>query len=126
MLLAQGMRRNSLVVLGFAALAMAAGCDERPNPLVGSVGAPPGGTSAFSVSPATLSLSPGQTAQLTLNSTRAIGPYNWSTNQPGVASVSETGFVTAIGTGSATITVTAAGDATVSARTSVTVSPGTP
>ncbi len=126
MLLQRIMRRNSLMVLGFAALAMAGGCDERANPLVGSVGTPAGGSSTFSVSPATLSLTRGQTAQLTLNSTRAIGPYTWTTNQSGVATVSETGLVTAIGTGGATITVTAAGDATVSARTTVTVQPGTP
>lgn len=120
------MRRNSLVALGFAALAMAGACDERANPLVGSVGTPAGGSSTFSVSPPTLSLTPGQTAQLTLNSTRAIGPYTWTTNQAGVATVSETGLVSAIGTGSATITVTAAGDGTVSARSTVTVQPATP
>lgn len=119
------MRRN-LVVVGFAALAMAGACDERANPLVGSVGTPAGGSSTFSVSPATLSLTPGQTAQLTLNSTRAIGPYTWTTNLAGVATVSETGLVSAIGTGSATITVTAAGDGTVSARSTVTVQPATP
>lgn len=120
------MRRNFLMILGLAALAGAGACDERVNPLVGSVGTPAGGSSTFSVSPPTLSLTPGQTAQLTLNTTRAIGPYTWSTNQAGVATVSETGLVTAIGTGSATITVTAAGDATVSARSNVTVQPGTP
>ncbi|MBA3889456.1 MAG: Ig-like domain-containing protein [Gemmatimonadaceae bacterium] len=120
------MRRTSLVVLGFAALAMAGACDERANPLVGTVGDPSGGSSTFNVTPPTLSLTPGQTAQLTLNTTRAIGPYTWSTNQAGVASVSQTGLVTAIGTGSATVTVTAAGDATVSARSVITVQPGTP
>jgi uncharacterized protein YjdB len=120
------MRRNSLVALGFAALAMAGGCDERANPLVGGIGNPSGGSSTFNVSPSTVSLSAGETAQLTLNSTRAIGPYTWTTSQVGVATVSETGLVTAIGTGSATISVTAAGDGTVSARSTVTVQPGTP
>lgn len=114
------------MVLGFAAVAMAGACDERVNPLVGGVGSTSGGTSTFNVTPATLSLSPGETAQLTLNTTRAIGPYTWSTSQAGVATVSETGRVTAIGTGSATVTVTAAGDPTVSARSTVTVQPGTP
>lgn len=120
------MRLNSIMVLGFAALAMAGACDERTNPLVGSIGSSSGGSSTFNVTPATLALSPGQTAQLTLNTTRAIGPYTWSTNQAGVATVSETGLVTAIGTGTATVTVIAAGDPTVSARSTVTVQPATP
>lgn len=120
------MRRISLLVLGLGALALAGACDERVNPLIGSVGATPGGSSTFNVSPSTLSLTPGQTAQLTLNTTRAIGPYTWSTNQAGVATVSETGLVTAIGTGSATVTVTAAGDPTVSARTTISVQPTAP
>ena len=111
------------MTLGIAALALAGACDERANPLVGGIGTPSGGTAAFNVTPATLSLTPGQTAQLTLNTTRAIGPYTWSSNQTGVATVSQTGLVTAIGTGGATVTVTAAGDATVSARSTVTVQP---
>lgn len=107
------------MVLGFAALAVAGACDVRQDPLVGTIGG--GGTANFSVSPATLSLAPGQTAQLTLTTSRAIGPYNWTSNQDGVATVSNTGLVSAIGTGTATITVTAAGDPTVSARSTVTV-----
>lgn len=120
------MRRKSLVVLGFAALALVGGCDERTNPLLGTVGDPAGGSSTFNVTPPTLSLTPGQTAQLTLNTSRAIGPYTWRTNQNGVATVSQTGLVTAVGTGTATVTVTAAGDATVSARSTITVGGGSP
>ena len=116
------MRPRILAVLGFATLAFAGGCDQRTDPLVGTVGTGGSGSSTFSVSPATLSLAPTQTAQLTLNSTRPIGPYTWTTNQSGVATVSANGLVTAVGVGNATITVTAAGDATVSARSTVAVS----
>lgn len=117
------MRPRHLFLLAFATAALSTGCDERINPLTGTVGEGPAGSSTFSLTPTTLTLAPGQTAQLTLNSARPIGPYTWSTNQAGVATVSQTGLVTAVGTGAATITVTAAADGTVSARTTVTVSP---
>lgn len=115
------MRPRALAVLGFAALALAGACDTRTDPLVGTVGTGGSGSSTFNVAPATLTLNPTQTGQLTLTSTRPIGPYTWTTNQPGVATVSANGLVTAVGVGNATITVTAAGDATVSARSTVTV-----
>lgn len=115
------MRKKLLVVLGIAALAAAGGCDERGDPLTAGLGAAGSGTAGFNVTPATLSLAPGQSAQLTLNSTRAIGPYNWTTNQEGVATVSENGLVNGIGPGTATITVTSSVDRTVSARATVTV-----
>lgn len=120
------MRPQRLLALGLAALAMAGACDERQDPLTGTIGGGGSGTSSFSVAPATLSLTPGQTAQLTLTTSRAIGPYTWTSNQDGVATVSNTGLVSAVGTGTATITVTAAGDPTVSARSTVSVGPASP
>lgn len=119
------MRLKSLVVLGVAVLAGASACDERLDPLSAGVGGGSNGTADFNITPATLSLSPGQSATLTLNTTRAIGPYTWTTNQPGVATVTNDGIVTAIGAGTANISVTAAGDRSVSARTAVTVSGST-
>lgn len=114
------MRHRPLALLAFAALALTAGCDERLDPLTG--GFPDGsGSGDFNVTPPTLSLTPGQSAQITLNSARSIGPYTWSTSQAGVATVTNTGLVNAVGTGTANITVRAAGDPNVSARTTVTV-----
>ena len=114
------MRHRPLAALGFVALALAAGCDERLDPITGTFGSG-AGTADFNVTPQTLSLTRGQSAQITLNSTRAIGPYTWSTSQEGVATVTNTGLVNAVGNGTANITVRAAGDPNVSARTTVTV-----
>lgn len=104
------------------AVVLATGCDTRQNPLIASLeGTPGSGSSTFNIAPRTLTLEAGQTAQLTLNSTRAIGPYNWATNLPGIATVDQSGLVTGIGPGVATITVTSSVDRTVSAAATVTV-----
>ena len=109
-----------------AAAMLTSACDTRVNPLVTSLDTGPGGTAGFSLSPATLRLTTGQSAQLTLASTRPLGPYNWVTSQPGVAAVSQSGLVSAIGPGVATITVTSTVDGTVSASASVSVQSPTP
>jgi uncharacterized protein YjdB len=70
---------------------------------------------SVAVSPATASLSVGQTALLTATSKDANGnpltgrAVTWSTDNGSVATVSGTGLVTAAGAGSATITATSEG-----------------
>src|SRR5438309_1769089 len=70
---------------------------------------------SVAVSPATASLSVGQTAQLTATPKDANGnpligrAVTWSTTNGSVATVSATGLVTAAGAGSATITATSEG-----------------
>src|SRR5438309_4671796 len=83
---------------------------------------------SVAVSPATASLSVGQTAQLTATPKDANGnpligrAVTWSTTNGSVATVSATGLVTAAGAGSATITATSEGK---SGTASVTVTPVT-
>ena len=70
---------------------------------------------SVTVSPATASLTVGQTAQLTATTKDANGnilsgrPVTWSTSNGSVATVSSSGLVTAAGAGSATITATSEG-----------------
>jgi len=70
---------------------------------------------SVSVSPATASLTVGQTAQLTATPQDANGnplpgrPVTWATSNSSVATVSTSGLVTAAGAGSATITATSEG-----------------
>ena len=118
------MRRPILLVAAAAALLGA--CDTRVNPLITSLDQSPGGSAGFSVSPNSLRLSTGQSAQLSVISSRALAPYNWSTSQPGVATVSPTGLVSAVGPGLATITVTSSVDGSVSAAAIVSVQAASP
>jgi trimeric autotransporter adhesin len=91
---------------------------------------------SVTVSPTSVSLTSGQTSQLTANATDQYGdaittdPVSWSSSNTGVAKVSTSGLVTAVATGSATITVTIGGKSATVAVTvaqvpvaSVTVSP---
>ena len=70
---------------------------------------------SVTVSPATASLTVGQTAQLTATTKDANGnilsgrPVTWSTSNASVATVSSSGLVTAAGAGSATITAMSEG-----------------
>lgn len=121
------MRTRPLLLTAVAALLMAVGCDTRSHPLISSIDGTGGtGTSTFNITPSSVTLNTGQSAQLTLNSSRAIGPYNWSSNQTGVATVTSEGLVTAVGTGVATVTVTSSVDRTASASASVTVRSSSP
>jgi uncharacterized protein YjdB len=85
---------------------------------------------SVTVSPATASLTVGQTAQLTATTKDANGnilsgrPVTWSTSNGSVATVSSSGLVTAAGAGSATITATSEGK-TGTAAVTVTVPTGT-
>lgn len=120
------MRSIRLLSVGLGLLALSGACDERSNPMMAGLAldAAGGGTATFNITPGSVTLNEGQTAALTLNSARPLGPYTWTTNAPGVATVSGDGVVTAIGPGVATITVTSSVDRTVSARTIVTVRSG--
>ena len=93
----------------------------------------PSGLDSIQVTPATQSLTVGQTTQLT-----AVGTYGnakrpstqnvttgvtWASSSPAVASVDASGLVTAIGPGTATVTASAAafnGDTNASAAVTVT------
>ena len=81
------------------------------------------------VSPATASLSTGQTVQLTATPKDASGNplsgrvVTWATSAPAVATVSASGLVTGVGAGTATITATSEGKSGSSAIT-VTVTTG--
>jgi uncharacterized protein YjdB len=78
----------------------------------------PTGLDSIQVSPATQSLSVGQTAQFTATGTygnsnhsstqNITGSVTWSSSTPSVAIVSASGLVTAVGAGSTTITASAA------------------
>lgn len=120
------MRPRSLLLAATAALLLAGGCDTRTDPITGVGGTTGGGTSTFNLTPSSLTLATGQSAQLTLNSSRALGPYNWSSNQTGIATVSSDGVVTAIGPGIATITVISSVDRTAAASATVTVQAASP
>lgn len=85
-------------------------CDTREDPVVASLGPPSSGTKTFSIIPTTLNLFVGQSALLKLKTSRFIGPFNWRSSQPRIASVDDFGIVTGVGPGIATISVTAAGD----------------
>lgn len=90
------------------------------------------------VAPPTVSLNPGQTAQLTAtaydaNNNVLVLSMTWSSNSAAVATVSASGLVTAVASGSATISATASGVTGTAIVTvalvpvaSVTVTPGAP
>ena len=81
---------------------------------------------SVAVSPATASLTVGQTVQLTATTKDANGnilsgrPVTWSTSNGSAATVNATGLVTATGAGSATITATSEGQ---SGTSGITVTP---
>lgn len=83
------------------------------------------GEAFVEVTPATLSLKPKQTSQLSGRVQRTDGSgtpnLTWKSSNENVATVSAQGLVTAIAVGSATITATANGDATRTASAAVTV-----
>lgn len=114
------MRVKHLLVAATAALALA-GCDSRTNPMITAIGGQTGGSAGLSVTPTTVTLTEGESTRLTVSATRALGPYNWSTNAPGVATVTSDGLVSAIAPGTALITVTSGVDPSAAARATITV-----
>ena len=81
-----------------------------------SVAPLPAGITAVALAPATATLFPGGTQQLTPTATQPAGApaanYSYGTSAPGVATVSASGVVTAVAPGTATLTVTATTAAT--------------
>ncbi|MDQ8163721.1 MAG: Ig-like domain-containing protein, partial [Gemmatimonadota bacterium] len=99
-----------------------------------TVTALPTGMTSLNVSPATLALAAGSTAQIVANAQQPSGAaaatITYGTTAPAVATVSSMGLITAVGAGSAVITVTASSAAnanfaaaTLSGTVAVTVSP---
>ena len=83
-------------------------------------------TVALAVAPATVSLQPGATQQLTATITGSTNTnVLWTSSTPGIATVSATGVVRAITAGTSTITVTSAADPSKTATAAITVTAGT-
>ncbi len=80
---------------------------------------------AITLSESSLSLSPGETKQISVSSVTpsdASKSVNWSSNNTSVATVSSSGLIQAVGTGSAVVTATSTVDSNVKATLSVSVS----
>ncbi len=99
-----------------------------------TVTALPSGMTSLNVTPSTLALSTGATAQIVANAQQPTGAAAasiiYGTTRPAVATVSSMGLITAVGPGTAVITVTATSAAnanfaaaTLSGSVAVTVSP---
>lgn len=83
-------------------------------------------TVGLTASPATVTLQPGLTQQITATVTGAANTnVLWKSSTAGVATVSSTGVVRAITAGSSTITVTSAADPSKTATAAITVTAGT-
>jgi acid phosphatase type 7 len=99
-----------------ASLVLALSCTERtPAPITPTdPSLAKGGArlKSIAVSPSSASIAPGQTVQLTATATpggAAPSSYAWASSDSGVATVTQTGFVTAVAAGSATISASASG-----------------
>ena len=79
---------------------------------------------SLSISPNSLSLTQGKTAQLsvTVSPSGASNEVTWSSSNDNVVTVSQAGLVTAVGEGTATVTVTSAVNSDKTASITVTVS----
>lgn len=117
------MQKFSRSLIAIGALAGLAACGDdvsitQPVP-------PAPAVTGLTVTPAVVTLSVGQTAQLaatvTANDASVARTVNWTTSAAAVATVSATGLVTAVGSGVTTITATATADANFRAATQVTV-----
>lgn len=78
-----------------------------------------------SVSPANVVLRPGKTSALTATSTDPADTFEWSSSEPGIATVNANGVVTAVAAGEAEITATGANSGN-SGTSTVTVAAVTP
>ena len=88
---------------------------------------PPAAIGGIDVTPATATVTVGESRQLTATPTGVVGDpdssVTWSSSAPGVATVSSSGLVRAVGVGTATITATSVFDTTVSGSALVLVEP---
>ena len=90
---------------------------------MGSIQAPPPAPTSIVRSPATMSLAPDATSQITASilPSGAVQTVTYASSNAAVATVSSSGLVTAIDAGSATITITSVAKNTVTATIVVTV-----
>ena len=117
------MRLHTCLILAFAAIGA---CGEAANPTVAGLG---GGsttsgssTSSLAISPNSVQLVPGATAQLSTNAPAASqSQVQWNSLQTTIATISPTGFVTAVAPGTATITAQLSSDTTHVATATVVV-----
>jgi hypothetical protein len=127
------MRMHRAILLAVAAASLA-GCDERRASVVGSLGAPTvggvvGGVAiigtpfTFFVTPSIVTLFVGQSVQLVLSVPDTLATHvQWSSLQPRVAAVTNTGLVTALGVGTATVAARLTADTNVVAPATILVS----
>jgi len=115
------MRMHPVVVLGLV-IAATVGCETRDDASIAGIGGVTSRTdsSALTISPSSVAIAVGTTAQLSTNagSTQAI---SWASSNTNVASVSGTGLVSAFAPGATTITARIIGDTTQVATASVSV-----
>ena len=91
-----------------------------------TLGGPEAASVGLSVTPATVTLTPGLTQQLNATVTGSANTkVAWKSSAPGIVAVTPTGLVRAITAGAATITATAAADPSRTASAAVTVNAGT-
>lgn len=106
--------RSALLVAASALLAMsAAACDSRLEPptaltIIGTDTSAVGGS--LVLSPNTLDVRVGGTAQLSVTGASALLPASFSSDNPGVASVSASGQITGVARGTAIISATSTRD----------------
>ena len=123
------MRMHRAILLAVAAASLA-GCDERRASVVGSLGGPTFGSVAvigtpftFFVTPSIVTLFVGQRVQLVLSVPDTLTTHvQWSSLQPRVAAVTNTGLVTALGVGTATVAARLTADTNVVAPATILVS----
>lgn len=115
------MRMHPVAVLGLA-IAAAVGCETRDDATVAGIGGVTSRTdsSALTISPSSVTIAVGTTAQLSTNagSSQAL---SWVSSNANVASVSSTGLVSGFAPGATTITARVVGDTTQVATASVSV-----
>lgn len=115
-------------MLALIALAACGGGDDGSGPTKPDPQPKPPTVASVTVAPATVSLQPRQTSQLTATPLDSVGgslsgrTVTWSSANPAVADVSSSGLVTAVAPGTATMTATIEGK---SATAAITVTPAT-
>lgn len=116
------MRLRICLILAFAAVGA---CGESTNPTIAGLGGgKTGAGTSLVISPNSVQLVPGGTAQLSTNAPAASqSQVQWNSRQTTIATISPTGFVTAIAAGTATITAQLTSDTTNIATATVVVTP---
>ena len=120
---------HPLITLALAATAVTAvaACDAAMSPVVAGVGngtSGAGDTTSLIISPPSLQLSVGGTAQLSTNATVAQqAQLQWLSLQPVIVAVTQAGQITARSLGTATIRVRYSFDTTRAATATITVTP---